>query len=533
MRHSPHVSATVMSDTQILPQNQSTHRHMMVIVLLILLALTIDVMTPLGVALGVLYILPLLVTLSLQNTRLTLMVALTASFLILLGYGVSPEGGELWKVVGNRTMCILAVWGTYLVVLRNIRTTASLQSLHYHGQLESELAKQQFQNTHKATLSLLEDIEQTKNAFQQSEARNRLVIEAAPSGMVMIDQAGVIVLANKLIVEQFGYSQEALIGQPIETLLPERFRESHPIHRAAFFASPQPRSMGSGRDLYGLRNDNTEFPVEIGLNPLTTEEGTFVLASVLDITARVKEEATLYQYMEQIHQTNQELNNFAYVASHDLRAPLRAIDNLSKWLEEDLAEELEDENRENMDALRGRVKRMETLLDDLLAYSRVGRATDARDRESVNGAALVQEILELLAPPDSFTIEVSPAFATIHISKMPLQQILLNLVNNALKHHDQPVGTIRLGVEEHEGMFQFTVTDDGPGIPLAFHDKVFEMFQTLKPRDQVEGSGMGLAMVKKYVDLAGGTVHLDSREGEGSTFTITWPKAPIMEEQPA
>ena len=249
------------------------------------------------------------------------------------------------------------------------------------------------------------------------------------------------------------------------------------------------------------------------------------MASVVDISERKKSE-------EALKATNEELSRFAYIASHDLKAPLRVIENTSKWLEEDLAEHLTGDNRENMDLMRGRVRRMEKLLDDLLEYSRVGRTTDERYQERVNGVTLVEEIRELLSPPENFTIEVSPVFASIHVIKMPLQQVLLNLINNALKHHDKPQGIIRIGIEDHEHQYRLTVTDDGPGIPNAFHEQVFEMFKTLKPRDQVEGSGMGLAMVKKHVDLVGGTILLESVEGAGSTFTILWPKQHTLEGQP-
>ena len=227
---------------------------------------------------------------------------------------------------------------------------------------------------------------------------------------------------------------------------------------------------------------------------------------------------------KRIEAVNKELEEFAYVASHDLKAPLRVIDNASKWLEEDLAEHLTGENRENMQLLRGRVGRMEKLLDDLLEYSRVGRATDGRYEEIITGEVLIANILALLSPPEGFTVEVSPDFAGIRVCRMPLQQILMNLISNAIKHHDEKKGHIEVTVEDRGADYAFAVKDDGPGIPAQFHDQVFKMFQTLKPRDQVEGSGMGLAMVRKNIEVFGGTLELDSAEGEGSIFRFTWPK---------
>jgi signal transduction histidine kinase len=233
---------------------------------------------------------------------------------------------------------------------------------------------------------------------------------------------------------------------------------------------------------------------------------------------------TAYQRIEAV---NKELGEFAYAASHDLKAPLRVIDNASKWLEEDLQEHLTDETRENMNLLRGRIGRMEKLLDDLLEYSRIGRTTDERFVEVVRGDALLADILALLSPQRRFTVTANPRFAEIAVPRMPLQQILMNLVGNAIKHHDKDAGRIDVTVEDGEAYYDFAVKDDGPGIPARFHDQIFKMFQTLKPRDQVEGSGMGLAMVRKNVEVFGGTVNLESSEGNGSTFRFTWPKQQI------
>jgi signal transduction histidine kinase len=226
----------------------------------------------------------------------------------------------------------------------------------------------------------------------------------------------------------------------------------------------------------------------------------------------------------QIEFVNTELQEFAYAASHDLKAPLRVIDNASKWLEEDLQEHLTDESRENMNLLRGRIGRMEKLLDDLLEYSRIGRTSDERYAELIAGDILIENILMLLAPPQSFTVKVGASFANIRARRMPLQQILMNLISNAIKHHDKKCGCIEVTVEDGGEHFVFAVKDDGPGIPARFHDQIFKMFQTLKPRDQVEGSGMGLAMVRKNIEVFGGTIDLRSAEGKGSDFRFTWPK---------
>jgi PAS domain S-box-containing protein len=376
--------------------------------------------------------------------------------------------------------------------------------------------------------------------LRQGEERFRLAVESAPNAMAMIDRHGAIVLVNRQTEKLFGYSRDELLGLPIERLMPERYRHRHPGHRNGVFATPAPtvpdeRRMAAGRELHGLRKDGSEFSVEIGLTPIQTDAGMMVLSAIVDVTERKQAEQQNLKFNEMLEQqvarrtaqlvaANKELDDFAHVASHDLKAPLRVIDNASKWLEQDLAAHLDDETRDTMRLLRGRVKRMEKLLDDLLQYSRVGRTSEAASDGMVAGNDLVDDILTLLSPPEAFKVTVGPGFAAIRMERMPLQQILMNLISNAIKHHDRKEGRIELEVEDRGGLFAFAVKDDGPGIPAQFHDEIFKIFRTLKPRDQVEGSGMGLAIVRKHIDISGGSLWLESAEGKGSTFHFTWPK---------
>jgi PAS domain S-box-containing protein len=235
-----------------------------------------------------------------------------------------------------------------------------------------------------------------------------------------------------------------------------------------------------------------------------------------DLERQVAERTT------QLKAANEELEQFAYVVAHDLKAPLRAIDNSAEWLAEDLAEHLTGETREHLKVLRSRVKRMDKLQDDLLEYAFIGRATDNRYAETIRGDLLMEDVLALLSPK-GFTVSVSPSFAQIEVCRMPLQQILMNLIGNAIKHHHKKTGKITVTVEQDGGFHAFAVQDDGPGIGAPFHNQIFEMFRTLRPRDQVEGSGIGLAIVRKHIEIAGGKLQLESAEGKGSTFRFTWP----------
>jgi two-component system, sensor histidine kinase and response regulator len=224
-----------------------------------------------------------------------------------------------------------------------------------------------------------------------------------------------------------------------------------------------------------------------------------------------------------LQQSNDELERFAYICSHDLKSPLRAIDNISQWLEEDLGESLQGKNREHMDNLRKRVRRMEKLLDDTLEYARIDPKVHFAQSEIVNGKDLVDDIIALAAPPEGFIVKTSNEFANINLSRLPLQQVLYNLVNNAIKHHDKNSGAVEIDVKQEDEHFVFRVRDDGPGIDPQYHKKIFEMFQTLKPRDTKEGSGMGLAIVKKILITCGGEITLQSETGKGACFTFTWP----------
>lgn len=223
-------------------------------------------------------------------------------------------------------------------------------------------------------------------------------------------------------------------------------------------------------------------------------------------------------------QSNEELERFAYICAHDLKTPLRAIYNLSQWLDEDVGESLSPQSKKYIADIHKRVRRMEKLLDDTLDYARSGSSEQFGASEMVDGRKLAEDVTTLASPPAGFTLVFGAGFDAIRVRRLPLQQILYNLVNNAIKHHNRKDGRVEVDVTEQKDHYVFTVKDDGPGIPQQFHEKIFEMFQTLQPRDKVEGSGMGLAIVKKVLMTLGGRITVDSELGKGATFTFTWPK---------
>jgi PAS domain S-box-containing protein len=341
------------------------------------------------------------------------------------------------------------------------------------------------------------------------------MVEAAPCGMVMIEPRGRIVLVNPQMETMFGYARVELIGAPLEMLIPERFRATHGSHRHAFAAAPTIRQMGVGRDLTARRKDGSEFPVEIGLNPVAGDEGGLVLAAVSDITRRKSMELELQQ-------ANANLEEFTYAASHDLKSPLRGISDLIEWIGEDLGPAAAPEVLRNLGRASSRIRRLEQIIDDLLKYARAG-ATSA-ETVAVDPRALLAEILEIQTTPPGFRIDVHVEAAPFVTSKTPLATALRNVIANAIKHHDLASGTVEIRVAEVDRYCVFTVSDDGPGIPLAAQERIFRVFQTLAPGGR-GGSGIGLALSKRLAESHGGRITLSSTDGvRGTSFRIWWPR---------
>ena len=225
----------------------------------------------------------------------------------------------------------------------------------------------------------------------------------------------------------------------------------------------------------------------------------------------------------ELAKSNAELEQFVYIASHDLKAPLRVIDNLAGWIEEDLGQRLEGETRDNMDLLHGRVHRLAALLTDLLQYSRIGRVEIAT--ETVDSGQLVRDRFDLVNVERGFSLAVSSDMPRLETARSALEQVFTNLLSNAIRHHDRPSGQLTVGVRDMGRCYRFSVTDDGPGIPPEDHERAFQTFQTLRPRDEVGSSGVGLAIVTKLVEQQGGRVSLESDgKSRGATFRFDWPK---------
>jgi PAS domain S-box-containing protein len=252
-----------------------------------------------------------------------------------------------------------------------------------------------------------------------------------------------------------------------------------------------------------------------------------ILVHAVEVTTQVRARQEVEQKAEELARlaraleaSNRELDQFAYVASHDLKAPLRGIANLSTWIEEDLEERLTEESREHMRLLRGRVHRMEALIDGILAYSRAGRVQE--QPEPVDVGALLREVVDLLAPPADVEIVLPAEAPVLHTERLPLQQVFLNLIGNGVKYRRESGARVEVTAEHSDAGWEFAVRDNGVGIAPEFHERIFGIFQTLESRDRVESTGIGLSIVKKILESRGSRVWVESTPGEGSTFRFRW-----------
>jgi signal transduction histidine kinase len=231
---------------------------------------------------------------------------------------------------------------------------------------------------------------------------------------------------------------------------------------------------------------------------------------------------TMAEYARGLEKSNKELDQFAYIVSHDLKAPLRAISNLSQWLMDDLSDSLSGENLNNLNMLMGRVRRMESLINGILEYSKVWR--ENAPAEMIDVSKLVEEVVEILSPPTHIKVLVNKAMPVLHAPKILMFQIFSNLISNAIKFNNKQEGLITIDFTEREDSYEFTVEDNGPGIPEEYYEKIFVIFQTLQARDRFESTGIGLTIVKRILVEKGGAIRVESKVGEGSKFIFNWPK---------
>ena len=264
-------------------------------------------------------------------------------------------------------------------------------------------------------------------------------------------------------------------------------------------------------------------PIQVTTRPFHNERGEWLVAEVnVDITDRKKAEKKQAELLKEVESINRELKDFAYIVSHDLKAPLRGVKTLAEWISTDYADKLDEQGKEQIKLLMGRADRMQKLINGILEYSRVGRVKENRAVTDLN--KVVAEVIDMIAPPENITITIENELPTIECEPTRMGQVFQNLLSNAVKYMDKPQGLIKVSSGEENGFWKFAVTDNGPGIEEKHFEKIFQIFQTLAPRDNVESTGVGLTVAKKIVELYGGRIWVQSKVTEGSTFFFTLPK---------
>lgn len=351
--------------------------------------------------------------------------------------------------------------------------------------------------------------------LKEAEARMQQLADEVPGLFSYLDCNYVVRFLSGRYDQWYGYSRKRHLNQPISSFITaESWAKRKPLYDRCLAGETvkyeEARTMANGEERF----------YSVTYQPHRDASGQVIgiLSLAMDITERRRIE-------QELARSNQDLEQFAYVASHDLKAPLRAIEILVDWLREDLTAYTGGEVQQNLELLKQRTARLHRLLDDLLAYSRAGRKPG--EIVDVDSRLLADDLFVLLAPPETMKLTADESLPVIRAHHAPLEQVLRNLINNAIKHHPTKQGSVRVYAQDKGDEVLFAVEDDGGGIPQEFAEKVFQMFQTLAPRDEVEGSGMGLAIVKRIVEWQGGRIWFHGGPaGRGTVFKFTWKRLP-------
>jgi PAS domain S-box-containing protein len=354
----------------------------------------------------------------------------------------------------------------------------------------------------------------------RSDVQPGELVEHLPLALLLVNSRGEIEFVNRSCEKLLGYGRGALVGQRIELLVPARSRPVHEAYVESFLRSPSVRGMGVGRDVVALHQDGHEIPVEIGLAPVSVPGGLAIVASLIDITARKEDERRL-------RQSNRDLERFAYVTSHDLQAPLRQVAGFAKLLQEDLANELTGESKENLEFLLEATNRMQRLIQALLAFSRVQSAEV--QRASVDLGEVLATVLATLAA------DVEQTGSKIEAEDLPrvvgnrdqLEMVFQNLIANALKFRaDGRPPIVRILARRVARSWRLEIADNGIGFEEKYAEEIFQMFRRLEDRLRFPGTGIGLALVRRIVEAHGGRIWAEASRGAGARFILELPDKP-------
>lgn len=358
-----------------------------------------------------------------------------------------------------------------------------------------------------------------ENALRIEKAYLEQLFDNSPEAIVMVDNEGGILRINKEFTKMFGYKIDEVFGTTIDTVVvPREFYDE-----AVLITSRVKQKHSDTFETVRQCKDGSLINVSIiGTPVIVGRKQVAVYGIYRDITKRVQAEERRAQLLAEIEHANQELKDFAYIVSHDLKAPLRGMGSLIDWLATDYGDKFDDDGRELLRLLSSRARRMNDLIDGILQYSRVGRIHEEKVEIDLN--QLVGEVIESIVPPQHISVAIEGRLPTITGERTRMEQIFQNLIGNAVKYMDKPQGKVSVGCVSENGRLEFHVSDNGPGIEQKYFNKIFQIFQTLSPRDDVESTGIGLTLVKKIVEMYGGRIWIESEVGKGSTFKFVLPR---------
>ena len=383
--------------------------------------------------------------------------------------------------------------------------------------------------------SLSNNLENSKNsviakvteAKESLEMKNEelkklsLVASNTDNSVIITNKDGFIEWVNSGFERIKGYSFAEVLGKTTQELFYGPLTNEETIHSIKHNIAHKKSFAG---EVLKYRKDGSSIWLQVTITPILDEQGevTRFIHVESDISERKKSEERLAEYYMYLEKANKELDKFAYVVSHDLKAPLRAISNLSSWIEEDIGDRFTEDSAQHFTMLKGRIVRMESLINGILEYSRADRVKSPNVMVDVK--ALINEIFELIVPNSNVKIDLPENLPVINTERMKLQQVFLNLISNSIKYNDKENVLIKIACIEEQEYYTFSVEDNGPGIEERYHEKVFIIFQTLQARDTFESTGVGLAIVKKIIDETGGEIWIESELGLYTRFMFKWPK---------